>query len=182
MLSGQVRWNPFPRAPTLHPRALRGLASLRKVPGAAPFPNRPPGGTARPAPRFRVRKLRRGDFRLGRRSGRRSGCSEALLPLVPKPQVPPVVQPKPESGAPTSRRGGLGTQVAPPDRCEGVPAAAAPGRQMGASPPRLPTAQGRCLRTCPLASSCEPRVETPWAFQRSHSVIRRSHTQMSIKG
>lgn len=127
MLSGQVRWNPFRRAPTLHPRALRGLASLRKVPGAAPFPNRPPGGTARPAPRFRVRKLRRGDFRLGRRCGRRSGCSEALLPLVPKPQVPPVVQPKPESGAPTSRRGGLGTQVAPPDRCEGVPAAAAPG-------------------------------------------------------
>lgn len=94
MLSCQVRWNPFPRAPTLHPRALRGLASVRKVPGTAPFPQPPTGRTARPAPRLRVRRLRRGDFRPGaalREAVRLQ--SEALLPLVLKRQVPPVVQP-----------------------------------------------------------------------------------------
>lgn len=86
----------FPCAPARHPRARRGLAALWSPGPLSSRLNRPQGLTARPAPGLHVRTRRRGDFRRGavpRNAGRlRSG---ALLPLVPKPQVPSLGQPPP---------------------------------------------------------------------------------------
>lgn len=97
------------------PRALRGLAASKKVPGAAPLPqlhvrrDRQPCTTPS---REEARKQRQGDFRPGAVHWEAvRPPSEALLPLVLKPQVPSVGQPKKPSGALTSQRGELGLQA-----------------------------------------------------------------------
>ncbi|XP_045634191.1 lysine-rich arabinogalactan protein 19-like [Ursus americanus] len=86
--SSVTRWvpNPCPRAPTLHPRALRGLAALGKVPAAAPSPPQPPiCRDRRTAPRLRVRKRQRGDFRPGQ-------CSDGKTKTPTGPSSSPAPQ------------------------------------------------------------------------------------------
>lgn len=110
--------------------------------------NRPPGVTVRPAPRLHVRKRRRNDFRHGLvlREGR-PAAKRGALPLVLKPQVPSVRQPKERNLArlppKETRRGSF----PPPGWCLRP---SFPRRDVLLSP--VPMLAGPLPRLCPLPS------------------------------